>query len=99
VLLAFVRRRATVEVAFAWAQRHFDEITKASPHFGPLVLARVPVSLSNAERVRAVEAFLRPHLEKLGGASDLKENVDVGLRCAALADKERSSTAAWLAGR
>jgi hypothetical protein len=86
--VAFIRRRATVEVAVAWAQRHFDEITKASPHFGPLVLARVPVSLCDAERVHAVEAFLRPRLEKLGGASDLKENVDVGLRCAALAQKE-----------
>jgi len=99
VLLAFVRRRPTVEVAFAWAQKHFDEITKASPHFGPLVLARVPVSLCNAERVRAVEAFLRPRLENLGGVSDLHENVDVGLRCAALAEKERGPTAAWLAGR
>jgi aminopeptidase N len=99
VLLAFVRRRPTVEIAFAWAQKHFDEVAKASPHFGPLVLARVPSSLCNAERVRAVEAFLLPRLEKLGGVGDLRDAVDIGLRCSALAGKEAAPTRSWLAAR
>jgi alanyl aminopeptidase len=98
VLLAFIRRRPTVDMALAWAEKHFDEITKASPMV-PLVLARTPVSLCNVERVRAVEAFLQPRLEKLGGASDLQEYVDIGLRCAALAEKETAPTRAWLAAR
>jgi aminopeptidase N len=98
VLFAFLRRKNTVDVAFAWAEKHFDEITKASSQV-PMVLARTPFAMCDTERVRSVEAFLRPRLEKLGAAKELDEYLDVARRCAALAAKETEPTRAWLAAR
>jgi hypothetical protein len=96
VLMSFIRRKNTVGIAHAWVEKHFDEVANTSPIM-PLVLARTPIAICNAERVRAVEAFLRPRLEKVGGAADLQEYVEVAMRCAALADKETAPTSAWLA--
>ena len=98
VLFALLRRRETVEAAHAWVEKHFDALVKASPNV-PWALAITPMNMCNAERIRAVEVFLRPRLEKLGRGADLQKSVEAGLRCAALAAKETEPTSAWLAAR
>jgi hypothetical protein len=98
LLLGFFRRQETALPAHAWVEKHFDELIKTSANV-PYVLAMAPMNLCSAERVRAVEAFLRPRLEKLGRAADLQKWVESGLRCAALAGKETEAMTAWLTGR
>jgi cytosol alanyl aminopeptidase len=98
VLLAFMRRKTTVDQVFTWAEKHFDEITRAST-MAPLVLARTPLFICDTERLQRVEAFLGPRLAKLGGSKEFEEHLDVARRCAALAAKETAPTTAWLAAR
>jgi alanyl aminopeptidase len=98
VVFALFRRKQSVEAAHAWVEKHFDEIVKASPNV-PYALAMTPMNICHADRVHAVEAFLRPRLDKLGRGADLQKWVESGLRCAALAEKETAPTSAWLAGR
>jgi alanyl aminopeptidase len=97
MLFVLTRRRATIETAFAWIEKNIDEITKNPPPSLPNVLGRMPATLCNAERVRAMETSLRPRLEKIGGVVDLNQAVESGLRCATLADKEGEATRSWLA--
>jgi aminopeptidase 2 len=99
MLFVLTRRRATVETTYAWIEKNIDEITKNPPPMLPTVLGRMPAMLCSAERVRAMEASLRPHLEKIGGIVDLNQAVESGLRCATLADKEGEATRSWLSAR
>jgi alanyl aminopeptidase len=99
MLFVLTRRRATVETTYAWIEKNIDEITKNPPPSLPGVLGRMPATLCDAERVRAMEASLRPRLEKIGGIVDLNQAVESGLRCATLADKEGEATRSWLTAR
>jgi alanyl aminopeptidase len=99
MLFVLTRRRATVETTYAWIEKNIDEITKNPPPMLPMVLGHMPATLCSADRVRAMEASLRPYLEKIGGIVDLNQAVESGLRCAALADKEGEATRSWLTGR
>ena len=59
----------------------------------------VPV-LCDADRVRAAEAFLRPRAAKLEGLDiNVRQSVEEGLRCAALAGAARADAARWLRRR
>ena len=95
VLWPLSRKKATATATFAWVEKHFDAITKASSMV-PVVLARMPAAACDRDFVRTLAAFLRPRLEKLGTAAELDESIETGLRCAVLAEKERGPTSAWL---
>jgi alanyl aminopeptidase len=99
MLFNLTRRKATVEMTYAWIEKHIDELTKNPPPMIPGILGRTPASLCNAEKVRAIETSLRPHLEKIGGMSDLNQAVETGIRCSVLADKEGEATRSWLTAR
>jgi alanyl aminopeptidase len=99
ILFNLTRRKATVEMTYRWIEKHIDELSKNPPPMVPGVLARTPATLCNAERVRAMATSLRPHLEKIGGLSDLNQAVETGIRCATLADKEGVATRSWLTAR
>jgi hypothetical protein len=50
--------------------------------------------------VRAAEAFFAPRLTQIDGTEKaLRQSVEDGLRCSALADKESSPTTKWLNSR
>jgi hypothetical protein len=93
-------RRAGRDIVAAWMERHFDELARLFPSFlmGRIVHA-VP-ALCDAGRVRAAEAFLRPRAAKLEGVEkDLRQSVEEGMRCAALAESQRAVAAGWLRHR
>jgi aminopeptidase N len=93
-------RRATRAVTYAWLEKHFDEVLKIVPPFVVGRLAHVTASMCDAGQVRAAEAFFAPRMAKIDGAQKgLRQSVEDGLRCAALADKETSPTTKWLAAR
>jgi alanyl aminopeptidase len=93
-------RRATRDLTYAWLEKHFDEVAKIIPRFVVGRLAHVMASMCDTGQVRAAEAFFAPRLAKIDGTEKpLRQSVEDGLRCAALADKESSPTAKWLAGR
>ena len=93
-------RRATRDVTYAWLEKHFDEVLKTVPRFVVSRLAHVTASMCDAGQVRAAEAFFAPRMAKIEGTEKgLRQSVEDGLRCAALADKESSATAKWLAAR
>jgi hypothetical protein len=98
VLMPLLRRPKTLGMTLAWVDEHFDTIAKTSPKV-PYVIARAPLALCDASQVRAIAAAWRPRLEKFDAASMLDEYAQIGLRCAALAEKEGPPTRAWLAGR
>ena len=57
-------------------------------------------SMCNAGQVRAAESFFAPRMAKIDGTEKaLRQSVEDGLRCSALADKESSATAKWLNSR
>jgi aminopeptidase N len=92
-------RRPTRDVAYAWIESHFDELAKAIPAFLRARLVHVAGAMCDKDRVRAVESFLGPRVEKLEGAEkNTKQSIEEGMRCAALAEKEAVATSAWLAG-
>src|SRR5437764_213586 len=83
---------STRDVTYAWIERHFDELTKVMPSFLRARLIHVAGAMCDKERVRAVESFLRPRVEKLESAEkNTKQAIEEGLRCAALAEKESAS--------
>jgi alanyl aminopeptidase len=97
VLFPLLRNRATAAIANAWVEKHFDELAKGLPSYLLGTLARSAGPMCDVERVRAVDAFLRPRLEKIDGAGNtFQAAIEDGLRCAALAGKERSPTESWL---
>jgi len=90
-------RRSTRDVTYAWIERHWGELTKTFPPFVIGRLAQVAGAMCDGARVRAVETFLRPRVEKIEGTEkNLNQAVEEGLRCAALAEKERAPTEKWL---
>jgi aminopeptidase N len=92
-------RRATRQVTTEWIEKHFDELIKVIPQAQMGRLARVIGALCDQTKVRAAETFFRAHAAKIEGTDkDMRQSAEVGLRCAALADKERAPTSAWLAG-
>ncbi|HMI88781.1 MAG TPA: M1 family metallopeptidase [Polyangiaceae bacterium] len=93
-------RRATRDITFAWLEKHFDDVVKVIPRFVVGRLVHVTASMCDAGQVRAAEAFFSPRLAKIDGTEKpLRQSVEDGLRCAALADKESSATAKWLGAR
>jgi aminopeptidase N len=93
-------RRATRDLTFAWIQRHFDQLTAVMPTFLRRQFTSVAAGMCDRQRVQEVETFLRPRLAKLEGAErNARQAIEVGLRCAALADKEGAATSRWLLGR
>jgi aminopeptidase N len=93
-------RRATRDMTYAWLEKHFDEVLKIVPRFVVGRLSHVTASMCDAGQVRTAEAFFAPRMAKIDGTEKgLRQSVEDGLRCAALADKESGPTAKWLAGR
>jgi len=97
VFPAMALRRASREAALAWIQAHFDEI---APRIPSAMVGRVIASVAgvcDTERVRALGAFFEAHTAEVEGVGkDLRQSVESGLRCSALADAERAATSAWL---
>lgn len=94
------QRRATRDTTFAWIEAHFDEVTPKMPSSQVSRFIRLGGALCDAERMRGLQAFLQPRVERLeGAAKDLRQAVEEGLRCATLAARERDATSAWLARR
>lgn len=97
LLLPFGNRRKTADVAYAWLTKRFDELAKAVPPPMMGATARLAATFCDAGRVREAEAFFKPRIERLEGAGRTLANaVETGLRCAALAEKERAATEQWL---
>jgi alanyl aminopeptidase len=93
-------RRAARDVTQAWIEAHIDELGRLFPAFLIGRFVRVTAALCDDGRVGTAEAALRPHLAKVEGVDkDLRQSVELGHRCAALAAAERAGTAAWLGGR
>jgi hypothetical protein len=98
VLLPLGARRATRDATYAWIEKHFDELKKAVPSALLGRFVRIVSSMCDAGRVRAAAAFFRSRLEKVEGTEkDMRQSLEEGLRCAALAEKERAVTSIWLA--
>jgi aminopeptidase N len=90
-------RRAGRDVVAVWVERHFDELARLFPSFLMGRIVRAVPALCDADRVRAAEAFLHPRAAKLEGVEkDLRQSVEEGMRCAALAKAERAEAARWL---
>jgi len=90
-------RPAGREIVHAWIQRHFEELVRVSPSFIIWRLVRAVPALCDAARVRAADAYLRPRAAKVEGIeTNLRQSVEEGLRCAALADAARADTSRWL---
>jgi len=93
-------RPAGRDVVNAWIERHFDELARLFPAFIVGRLVRPVSALCDAPRVRAAEAFFKPRAAKLEGVEkDLRQSVEEGLRCAALADAQRDAASRWLRAR
>ena len=90
-------RRAGRDIVHAWIERHFDELARMFPTFLLGRIVRAVPALCDAERVRAADALLRPRAAKLEGVEkDLRQSVEEGMRCAALAGAARTEAARWL---
>ncbi|MET0592975.1 MAG: M1 family metallopeptidase [Polyangiaceae bacterium] len=93
-------RRATRDQTFSWLEKHYEDVSKVIPRFVLGKLTHVAASMCDAGRVRAAEAFFAPRMAKIDGTEKgLKQSIEDGMRCAALADKETSSTTKWLTSR
>ena len=93
-------RRATRGTTFTWLEKHFEDVAKVVPRFVVGRLVRVTASMCSAGQVRAAEAFFAPRLAQIEGTEKaLRQSVEDGLRCSALADKESSPTTRWLNSR
>ena len=95
----FAQRRAGRDVVYAWVQRNFDELARRFPSFVMSRVVRVVSLLCNPGRVDAAQAFLDPRVAKLEGVEkDLRQSLEEGRRCAALAE-ESVHLSNWLLGR
>jgi len=93
-------RPAGREVVHAWTEQHFDELARLYPSYVMGRVVRTVPALCDAGRVRAAETFLRPRVAKLEAVEkDLRQSVEEGLRCAALAEAGRAEAARWFRGR
>ena len=93
-------RPAGREIVQAWIERHFDELTRLFPAFLMGRVVRAVPALCDAQRIRAADAFLRPRAAKLEGVEkDLRQSVEEGMRCAALAAASRAEAVRWLRER
>ena len=93
-------RRAARDIVQAWIEQHFDELARLFPTFLMGRIVRAVPALCDAQRVRAAEAFLRPRAAKLENVEkDLRQSVEEGMRCAALAEASRAEAVRWLRGR
>jgi alanyl aminopeptidase len=93
-------RRAARDVVHPWLERHFDELARLFPSFIAWRLVRMVPALCDADSVHAAEAFLRPRAAKLEGLeTNLRQSVEEGLRCAALAGAARTDATRWFARR
>jgi cytosol alanyl aminopeptidase len=91
-------RRATRDTAYAWIEKHFDELARVMPAFLRARLVHVAGAMCDKDRVSAVEAFFRPRIEKIEGVEKAThQSIEEGRRCAALAEKDGPATASWLA--
>jgi len=92
-------RRAGRDLVYAWLEQHFDELARMYPSYVMGRVVRVASLLCNPGRVDAAEAFLGPRVAKLEGVEkDLRQSVEEGRRCAALADAG-AHLSDWLLGR
>jgi cytosol alanyl aminopeptidase len=90
-------RRATRETTFAWIEGHFDQLAPRLPSSQVSRFIRLGGALCDTERVRGLQTFLQPRVEKIeGAAKDMRQAIEEGLRCATLASREREPTSRWL---
>jgi aminopeptidase N len=90
-------RPAAREVAYAWIRAHFSEIEKRLPTFTAGSLVRVTASLCDAARIDEAERFFAQRVRHIEGSGrELRQAVETGRRCAALAAKDRPAFDAWL---
>jgi|GEM_PF-4561148 len=93
-------RRTVRSVVNRWVQRHLDELTRSFPAFLIGRLVRAVPALCDADQIREADALFRSRLTKVEGVDkDLRQSVEDGLRCAALADAQRGPTSDWLVAR
>jgi len=84
-------RPAGRDVVHAWIEEHFDELARTYPSTMMARFVGTVPALCDGARVRAAEAFFRPRVAKLEGVEkDLRQSVEEGLRCAALAEAGRA---------
>jgi hypothetical protein len=89
--------RVTRDVAVAWVESRLDDFAKVAPRFVMSDLPHVVASQCDATRVQAIAASLGPRLRAYEGVEqNLHKYIEAGLRCAALAAKERGATETWL---
>jgi hypothetical protein len=93
-------RPASRDAVHIWIAKHFDELAARYPsHIMGRVVRTIP-ALCDAARVRAAGEFLRPRVAKLEGVErDLRQSLEEGQRCAALAAWGRVDVTRRLAGR
>ena len=81
-------------------EKHFDELARLYPSYVMGRVVRTVPALCDAGRVRAAETFLRPRVAKLEAVDkDLRQSVEEGLRCAALAEAGQAEAARWFRGQ
>jgi aminopeptidase N len=97
VFAPLFERRATRDVAYSWLTAHFSELEKRLPSFIVGRTVWVMASLCNEERVKQAEAFFRPRVERMEGASKhLSQAMEAGKLCAAVAVRQSPSVERWL---
>jgi alanyl aminopeptidase len=90
-------RRTVRSVVNRWVQRHLDQLTGSFPAFLIGRLVRALPALCDPGQIREAETLFRSRLTKVEGVDkDLRQSVEDGLRCAALADAQRGATSDWL---
>lgn len=93
-------RPAAREVAYAWIRKHFSQIEKRLPTFTAGSLVWVSASLCDAARIDRAERFFAPRVRHIEGSGrELRQAVETGKRCAALAARDRPAFDAWLGVR
>jgi cytosol alanyl aminopeptidase len=93
-------RPAGRDLVHAWIVRHFDELARRFPSHVTGRLVRTIPALCDARRVRAAGQLLQPRVAKLEGVErDLRQSLEEGRRCAALADWGQADVSRRFAGR
>jgi hypothetical protein len=87
-------RPAARDLVPAWIEKHFDVLARTFPSFLIGRLVRALPAVCDGTRVRAADELLRPRAAQLEGVEkDLRQSVEEGLRCAALAEAGRAEAA------
>ncbi len=93
-------RHETRDVAYRWIRGHLEAVEKRLPSFIVGRLVWVVAGLCDAGRVDDAQAFFAPKVAEIEGADkNLKQAVEAGKLCAALADNQRPAVTAWLGGK